>query len=95
LTDDDNFAAPGTAIKVLFMANCPILSAMATKPDYYVVTIDSGVRPHPWRWEIRRHSSVMGVRLGAGGYQSRQAAEFAGTEALKRFFQALSKEQRK
>ena len=55
---------------------------MATTPDYYVTTVDAGARPHPWRWEIRRHSKPMGVNLGDGGYQSQAAAEYAGNQAL-------------
>jgi hypothetical protein len=35
----------------------------------------------------------MGVRLGAGGYQSRIAAEFAGKRALEDFLKELAKEE--
>ena len=59
---------------------------MATKPDYYIFTFQTDRRPFPWHWEIRRHSEPMGVKLGAGGYQSQSAAEFAGSNALQRFF---------
>lgn len=68
---------------------------MATKPDYYVATFDTGQGPHPWRWEIRRHSKPMGVKLGAGGYKSQGAAEFAGKTALESFFIELEIEQRR
>lgn len=66
---------------------------MATTPDYYIVTIDMGIRPYPWSWELRRRSKPMGVRVGASGYQSQAAAEYAGTAALDRFLDDLSKEE--
>ena len=62
---------------------------------YYVFTFQTDQRPFSWRWEIRRHSRPMGVKLGAGGYQSRTAAEFAGKDALERFLAELSKEERR
>jgi hypothetical protein len=68
---------------------------MATTPDYYIETVDTGIRPHPWRWELRRHSKPMGVKLGAGGYQSEAAAEHAGKQALERFPQDLMNEERR
>src|SRR3974390_1419751 len=63
---------------------------MATEPDYYIVTFETGKRPYPWRWEIRRLSSPMGVRMTEGGYQSQAAAEYAGKIALTRFLEALA-----
>ena len=36
---------------------------MATEPDYYIETFDTGARPYPWRLEIRRRSKPMGVEL--------------------------------
>jgi hypothetical protein len=68
---------------------------MATEPDYYVETIDTGIRPHPWRWELRRQSSPMGIKVGAGGYQSELAARYAGNQALARFLADLAKEERR
>ena len=68
---------------------------MATEPDYYIETVDSGVRPHPWRWELRRRSMPMGVRVGADGFQSQTAAEYAGKQALNRFLQDLAREARR
>jgi hypothetical protein len=67
---------------------------MATEPDYYIVTLETDRRPFSWRWEIRRHSQPMGVKLGAG-YQSQGAAEFAGNRALEEFLIELSKEERR
>jgi hypothetical protein len=67
---------------------------MATTPEYYIETFDTAVRPYPWRWELRRLSQPMGVRFGAGGFQSQAAAEYAGRLALERFLDELSKEER-
>jgi hypothetical protein len=68
---------------------------MATEPDYYIVTLETDRRQFSWRWEIRRHSQPMGVKLGAGGYQSQGAAELAGKRALEEFLIELSKEERR
>ena len=63
--------------------------------DYYIETVETGARPHPWRWELRRRSSPMGIKLGAGGYQSEAAALYAGKQALAEFLKDLSRENRK
>jgi hypothetical protein len=68
---------------------------MATAPDYYIATFDTGRGPYPWRWELRRYSSPMGVRIGTGGYQSQTAAAFGGKRALEDFLRALAKEERR
>ena len=68
---------------------------MATEPDYCIATMDAGGRPHPWRWELRRHSSPMGAIVGRSGYQSQKAAEYAGKQYLEAFLIALAKEERK
>jgi len=68
---------------------------MATAPDYYIVTLETDERPYPWRWELRRHSRPMGVRVTEGGYQSQTAAEYAGRQALAKFLEALAREERR
>jgi hypothetical protein len=68
---------------------------MATEPDYFIVTIDTKQGPMPWRWELRRRSSPMGIRIGGGGYQSQAAAEYAGKRELEDFLKALAKEERR
>jgi hypothetical protein len=68
---------------------------MATEPDYYIFTIDTEPGPMRWRWELRRHSSPMGVIVGRSGYQSRAAAEYAGKRELENFLTALGKEERR
>ena len=66
---------------------------MATTTDYYIETFDTEARPYPWSWELRRRSKPMGVRVGAGGFQSQAAAEYAGKQALERFLEELAKEE--
>jgi Protein of unknown function (DUF3622) len=68
---------------------------MATEPDYYIATFDTGARPHSWRWELRRHSSPMEVIVGRSGFQSQAAAEFAGKQVLEEFLTELAKEERR
>jgi len=68
---------------------------MATEPDYYIETVETDARPHPWRWELRRRSTPMGMKVGAGGFQSKTAAEQAGKQALQRFLEDLAREARR
>src|SRR6516162_790524 len=68
---------------------------MATEPDYYIATIDTGAGPFPWRWELRRHSRPMSVRIGAGRYQTQAAAEFGGKGELESFLVSLANEERR
>lgn len=63
---------------------------MVETSDYYIETFDTGARPNPWCWELRRHSRPMGVRIGAGGFQSQTAAEYAG-KLPQRFLEELSR----
>ena len=58
--------------------------------DYYIESVDTGARSHPWRWELKRRSSPMGVKLGASGYQSEAAALYPGQRALAEFLKDLS-----
>jgi hypothetical protein len=58
---------------------------MPTEPDYYIVTIDTEQGPMPWRWELTRRSSPMGVRIGPSGYQSQASAEYEESENWKIF----------
>ena len=68
---------------------------MATTPDYYIVTRETGQRPNPWEWEIRRHSKPMPVKLSGGGYRSQMAAEFAGKRELEEFLKLLAQEEKR
>jgi hypothetical protein len=63
--------------------------------DYYVLTARRGEYPDRWIWEIRRKSSPLGFKLTEGGFQSDQAAQFAGRRALVDFLSELSKEEKR
>jgi hypothetical protein len=63
--------------------------------DYYVFATRREDDPKRWRWEIRRKSKPLGVRLTQAGFQSDRAASFAGKRALADFLDALSKEERR
>ena len=63
--------------------------------DYYVVTARSSERPERWSWEIRRKSTLLGVKMTGDGYQSDSAAQFAGKQALADFLSDLSIEQKR
>ena len=71
------------------------LMATEPDPDYYIVTLDSGQDPFPWRWELTRHSRPMGVKIGTGGYQTQADAEHAGRNALMLFLHQLAQEERR
>jgi hypothetical protein len=71
--------------------------AMARDPinDYYVVTSRRGEYPDRWSWEIRRKSKPLGIKIAGGGYQSDQAAQFAGKRALADFLLDLAQEEKR
>ena len=68
---------------------------MATKPDYYMVTRETGTPPNPWEWEIRRYSKPMPVKLSGSGFRSRMAAGIAGKRELEKFLVLLAQEERR
>jgi hypothetical protein len=45
---------------------------MTTTSDYYIETIDTGTRPHPWSWELRRRSKPMGIDLAQAAFNRKQ-----------------------
>src|SRR5262249_30661693 len=49
---------------------------------YYIVCFNTGEKPHPWAWELKRSGEPMGVRISERGYQSKTAAEHAGMPLL-------------
>ena len=51
--------------------------------DYFVIVTHSAASS--WRWEIRRKSRPLGIRLSEGNYRSKQAARLAGEKALRDF----------
>jgi hypothetical protein len=60
--------------------------------DFHVVTVSDESRC-TWRWEIKRHSEPMGVKLIGDGYLSQRAAEEAGRRALTDFLAAFMSEE--
>jgi hypothetical protein len=68
---------------------------MASEPDYYIITLETSPGPFPWRWEIRRRSKPMGVKLGAGGYPTQEAAARVGQQSLAAFLDELAREARR
>jgi hypothetical protein len=62
--------------------------------DYYTVTMSDDCRS-VWRWEVRRRSAPMGVKLNGEGYSSQRAAGEAGKQALATFLNALTSEERR
>jgi hypothetical protein len=67
---------------------------MPTEKGYHIVALDTGQAFLPWRWELRRRSSPMGVIVGRSGFHSKAAAEYDGKDALERFLKSLAKEER-
>ncbi len=59
---------------------------------YYVVVSRRGDGTDPFCWEIRRRREAMGVKVSGSGYRSHRAAHDAGTRALDRLLDDLSKE---
>jgi hypothetical protein len=61
---------------------------MADHPinDHYVITSRRGEHRDRWGWEIRRKSKPLGIKMTGDGYQSDQAAQFAGKRGAGGFF---------
>jgi hypothetical protein len=70
----------------------PLEIRMASEPDYYIITLETSGGPFPWRWEIKRRSKPMGLKLGAGGYPTQEAAARAGQQLLAAFLDELARE---
>ena len=68
---------------------------MATRPDYYFVTRETGKPPNPWGWEIRRRSKPMPVNLSGSGCRTQKAAEFAGKRELEELLKLLAEEEKR
>jgi hypothetical protein len=63
--------------------------------DYYVITSRRGEQPECWSWEILRKSKPLGIKMADDGYQSDQAAQFAGKRALTNFLLDLTQEEKR
>jgi hypothetical protein len=59
---------------------------------YYVVVSRNGDDPNPFCWEIQRRRQAMGVKISDCGYRSYRAAQQAGSEALDKLLDDLSRE---
>jgi hypothetical protein len=59
---------------------------------YYVVVSRCGDGAHPFCWEIQRRRKAMGVNISGSGYRSHRAAHEAGSEALHKLLDDLSRE---
>jgi hypothetical protein len=60
--------------------------------DYYIAIVSDECR-FSWRWEIKRRSQPMGVRLTGEGYSSQRAAEDAGRRSLADFLAAIASQE--
>jgi hypothetical protein len=60
-----------------------------TSNEYYVISSRYGEHPERWRWEIRRKSKPLGVKLTADGFQSEAAAKFAGKGSWMNSYQSF------
>jgi hypothetical protein len=85
----------GGCLRAIETGKDSLETMMASGPDYYIIALETRCGPFPWRWEIRRRSEPMGVKLGAGGYPTREAAERAGQETLATFLDQLAREARR
>jgi hypothetical protein len=63
--------------------------------DYYFTTFRRGEHHDRWGWEIRRKSKPLGIKITGDGYQSDQAARFAGKRALADFLLDLAQEEKR
>jgi hypothetical protein len=68
---------------------------MSARNDYYISTSRLGEYPERWRWEIRRNSKPLGIKMTGDGYQSDTAAQFAGKRALAVFLTDLANEEKR
>jgi hypothetical protein len=59
---------------------------------YYVVVSRCGDGADPFCWEIRRRRQAMGVKIAGSGHRSHRAAQQAGSEALDKLPDDLSRE---
>jgi hypothetical protein len=59
---------------------------------YFVVVSRRGDGANPFGWEIQRRKQAMGIKISGDGYRSHRAAQEAGSSALERFLNDLSRE---
>jgi hypothetical protein len=61
----------------------------------YFVSITGVGKPPEWRWEIKRPSKPLGIKLYANGFKSEKAAKLAGEKALSELLDGIAREQSK
>jgi hypothetical protein len=61
--------------------------------EYSVVVVQRGRFPFRWEREIYRNGKPLPVRFRDGNFRQQSTAEAAGKEALRKFLQALAREQ--
>jgi hypothetical protein len=59
----------------------------------YFVSISSAGKPPEWRWEIKRRSKPLGIKLYSNGFKSENPAKLAGEKALKELVDGIAQEQ--
>jgi len=64
------------------------------KDEYSVVVVQRGRFPFRWKWEIYRNGRPVPVRFRDGNFRQESTAEAAGKEALRKFLEALAREQK-
>jgi hypothetical protein len=64
------------------------------KDEYSVVVVQRGRFPFRWEWEIYRNGRPLPVRFRDGNFRQESTAEAAGNEALRKFLEALAREQK-
>jgi hypothetical protein len=68
----------------------PGLSELEPLSDYFVeISRDADGL---WRWEIKRRSRPLGVRLYNSGFRTPAEAQLAGEQFLKNFLDAIGRE---
>ena len=63
------------------------------KDEYSVVVVQRGRFPFRWEWEIYRNGQPLPIRFRDGNFRQESTAKAAGKEALRKFLEALAREQ--
>ena len=69
------------------------MGAPPDKDEYSVVVVQRGRFPFRWEWKIYRNGQPLPVRLRDGNFRQETTARAAGKVALRKFLQALDREQ--
>jgi len=63
----------------------PVMSILFDQTDFSVVVKNRGTPPKPWRWEIYRAGRNSPIEYSSVLYETVEAANRAGKEALREF----------